>query len=120
MDAILFINLACVLVFAGLLVWASVNDVRVYRIPNWISLAIAAAFLPFALTAGHTDVTQTLVRGYGTGLIMLAIGFLLFTFRIVGGGDAKLLSAVGVWAGVGMIGNTLMIMGITGGLIAIL
>ena len=115
---ILYFNVACVLVFWGLLAAASVNDVRRYRIPNWISVAIAGLYLPFALS-GPGSTAAMLLQGYGVGLAVMAVGFLMFMGRIMGGGDAKLLSAAGIWAGTAYLLDVLLIMAATGGLMAL-
>jgi prepilin peptidase CpaA len=114
-----YFNLACVLVFAGLLVWASIGDVRVYRIPNWISLAIAALYIPFVLSSGD-KVGPMLLQGYTVGLLALAIGFLLFMTKIMGGGDAKLLSAIGIWAGTAHAWDALVLTAVAGGILAVI
>jgi prepilin peptidase CpaA len=78
------------------LVWAAAVDVRTRRIPNWLSLSLLAAGLTRALmpqapiTIGHA------VTG---GLAGLALLLPLFVLKGVGGGDVKLLAAVGTWLG---------------------
>lgn len=83
--------------FAGLLVYAACSDMARFIIPNWISIALVAIYPLAAMLAGATwlDVGWHLLFGFG----VLAAGFALFQFNIIGGGDAKLLAAVGVWTG---------------------
>lgn len=83
--------------FAGLLVYAACSDMARLIIPNWVSIALAAIFPVAALIAGASlmEVGLHLLFGFG----VLAIGFVLFQFNIIGGGDAKLLAAVSVWTG---------------------
>jgi prepilin peptidase CpaA len=84
-------------VFAGLLVAAGVFDARSYRIPNWISVALAALFVVAALASGHP------ATGYWPHLALavgaLLVGYLLYLFTGMGAGDAKLAAAAVLWAG---------------------
>ena len=80
---------------SGVLLWAAVSDHRVRRIPN---IAVAAVLVLF--------VAWTALRG-GAGLIsstegaLAAFGltFALYAFGVVGAGDAKLFSALALFAG---------------------
>lgn len=76
---------------------AAANDVREFRIPNWISIVLIAAFPLCALYFQYswTLFFQCLALGVG----MLIFGFALFTLNIFGGGDAKLLAASAPWIG---------------------
>jgi len=84
--------------FAGLVLYAACSDVARLIIPNWVSIALVAIFPIAALIAGAPwmDVGMHILFG----AIVLAVGFVLFQFNIIGGGDAKLLAAVSVWTGV--------------------
>ena len=86
--------LACTafLAFAGIV---GAVDFRTRRIPNWLTVAGAAAGLLLVIPAGLDHVGQALL-GFGGALV---VGFLLFTFKTVGAGDAKFMAAVGLWAG---------------------
>jgi prepilin peptidase CpaA len=54
----------------------------------------------------------------GAGLGLLAAGFILFSFGFVGGGDAKLLAAAGVWLGLDGLAPFLFMTVMAGGLLA--
>lgn len=85
------------LVFPVLMVLAAAKDVLSYTIPNGISLALIAGFVLAAPVAGlgmHASLMHV-----AAGAAVLAVGFLLFAFRLVGGGDAKLLAAASMWLG---------------------
>lgn len=84
------------LVFAGLLVIAAASDLKSYRIPNWVCVAIAAAFavaaplgMPFDRIWPHVAV----------GVSVFGIGYLLYALTGMGAGDAKLGAAIGLWIG---------------------
>jgi prepilin peptidase CpaA len=102
--------------YAGLLVYAACSDIARLIIPNWVSIALAAAFPVAALIAGAP------LGGVGLhllfGFAVLAIGFALFQFNIIGGGDAKLLAAVSIWTGYSAFIPFIMWTVIAGGILA--
>jgi prepilin peptidase CpaA len=76
---------------------AGLKDLTSYTIPNWISLALAAAFAALAVAGGlplGTVGVHALV-----GVVALLAGMAMFAFGWVGGGDAKLLAAICLWFG---------------------
>lgn len=95
-SSVMFTVLA-IAVFAGLLVYAACFDVARLLIPNWISIALAAAFPIFALMHGVEPAAIGLHVAFG--FAVLVVGFFLFNANIFGGGDAKLLAAASVWTG---------------------
>ena len=104
-------------IFPALVIVAAVKDVTSFTIPNWISLALAAAFVPAALAAGLPlgDLGLHLLVGFGA----LAAGMVMFALRWVGGGDAKLFAASGLWLGVAGLAPFLAATAIAGGLLAL-
>lgn len=84
-------------VFPCLIVLAGSSDVLSRRIPNVLALLIAASFLGAAVAAGMS--LTDLARHFAAGLVLLVGGYLLFSFRLLGGGDAKFLAAAGLWFG---------------------
>lgn len=85
-------------VFPVLVIVAAVKDLTSYTIPNWISLALAASFLPVALVAGMPLTALGLSLAVGVGA--LVAGMIMFALGWIGGGDAKLFAASGLWVGV--------------------
>jgi len=79
--------------------------------------AVALAFLPAALAGGLG--LAALGLHYGVGLALLAIGLVLFWRGILGGGDVKLLAAVGVWIGLDDLLLYLVVMSFLGGALAL-
>jgi prepilin peptidase CpaA len=80
-----------------LLVAAAGWDLASFTIPNFLNLALFAAFALFALVAG----LSLPVIGWHllAGLLGLFLGFVLFALGWVGGGDAKLFAGVALWLG---------------------
>ena len=72
-------------------------DMASFTIPNFVNLALLAAFAAFAVVAGLSFP----VIGWHllAGVIALAIGFTLFALGHIGGGDAKLFAVVVLWLG---------------------
>ena len=69
---------------------AAASDLRHLRIPNNLSLVALALF---ACCIFFLPYQEVLLRLLFASLVFV-IGFLLFAFRIVGGGDVKLFSAL--------------------------
>ena len=86
--------------FAALLLAAAVRDLTSYIIPNWISLALLAGFLPAAWLAWKTGVPALHIgQCLMVGFAVLAAGVAMFALNWLGGGDAKLLAAAALWIG---------------------
>lgn len=76
---------------------AALSDLWTMTIPNFISAAAVVAFLLLAPLSGLAwpAIGMSLVAA----LLVFAACFGLFAFRIMGGGDAKLLTATALWFG---------------------
>lgn len=85
------------LVFPAAMIMAASFDFFTMTIPNWLSAGLAAAFLALAPLAGLG--AGDMAWHAGAGLAMLAVGFALFSFGWIGGGDAKLFAATALWLG---------------------
>jgi prepilin peptidase CpaA len=111
-------RLALTSVFAVLVAFAAVRDLVSFTIPNWVSLALAAAFLPAALVMG-LPLPQL---GYCAlvGVAMLVVGIVMFALRWIGGGDAKLMAAASMWLGLQGLAPFVLYTGLAGGALAVL
>lgn len=99
-----------------LLLVATICDFRTREIPDWISIAI-----------GFVAVTASLAGWLGIGLVWviaggfvgLTIGYGLFRFANLGGGDAKLIASLGML--LGPIGILILLFGmaIAGGVLSL-
>jgi prepilin peptidase CpaA len=75
---------------------ACVTDVRTRRIPNALTFGAAALGLAFHGVAGGFAGLWTAALGWLVGVALFLPFFLL---RGMGGGDVKLLAALGAWLG---------------------
>ena len=96
--------------------YAVVSDVRQLIIPNGTCILIAVMFLPTALLAGME--VSSMAWHYAVGAGFLAVGIALFSRNLIGGGDAKLLAAAGVWIGPGDLWAYLGLVAVLGGVLA--
>jgi prepilin peptidase CpaA len=85
-------TIAVILLTAAALVW----DVRTRRIPNWLNVAGFLAGLTFHAVQGGWEGAWFSLTGFGTGFGIL---FVLWLIGGGGGGDVKLMGAVGAWLG---------------------
>lgn len=105
------------LVFPALLLYAAAMDILTMRIANTIAIALVAAFPVLALVAGMSP--QAILLHLAIGVGVLLVGMVLFQFRFVGGGDAKLISAAAVWMGYEQLLPFMVWVTIFGGLLAV-
>lgn len=81
---------------------AAAYDVRSWEMPNWLTLG-ALLVAPFAhvaiaLTAFHMKLHASLLEGWGSLLGAITCSFvpaILYRQEAIGGGDVKLLAAIG-------------------------
>ena len=98
------------------LVVSSIGDIRNRRIPNWTVVAIALLFLPWALIGIDVSVKSSLVAA----LTVLLASFVLYTLRVVGAGDSKLISVVALFIGLPRLPQFLVYVALAGGALAIM
>jgi prepilin peptidase CpaA len=105
---------ATLCVFPAVLIAAGLKDATSMTIPNWTSIALIVAFIPAALLVGLTPVEFAV--HLAVGFALLVVGAILFAFRIVGGGDAKILAVSALWMGWGAGPEFLLWTCVAGGL----
>lgn len=106
-------TLASYAILAVCLLAASWYDTRHRRIPNWLVLTGAAGALPIVVA---TALDQGLWPGAShlvAGLALLAFGMICFALRWFGGGDAKLLGAIGLYFAIGEVPLLLVLMSVS-------
>jgi prepilin peptidase CpaA len=103
--------------FPTLVIAAAIGDMLTMRIPNWLNAAVALSVLPMAALAGMPlDVVQWHLLA---GFVMLMFGFALFARGYVGGGDAKLMAAAGLWVGWSSLLPFVLVTTLAGGALAV-
>jgi prepilin peptidase CpaA len=112
-PAIVFIVLPACLVLAAL------TDFLEMTIPNWISLALIATFLVIVPFSGLSVIE--LGWHFAAAALVFAVCFALFALNVMGGGDAKLLTAAALWFGFNTsLFEFLVFTGYLGGLLTII
>lgn len=106
------------LLFPAALAYAAVMDLFTMTIPNRISLALIAGFVVAASVAGLS--AHAILMHVAAGALILAIGVGLFSFNLLGGGDAKLLAASALWTGFAGLLPFLLYVAVAGGLLSVL
>ncbi|MDB5640915.1 MAG: peptidase prepilin type [Hyphomicrobiales bacterium] len=106
------------LVFPILMAYGGASDLLTMRLPNWLTLAVAGAFVALAATV-HMPL-EAIGANLACALVVLAGGFALFAFGWIGGGDAKLAAGIAAWIGWTGLLDFLVISAILGGALTLL
>src|SRR4051794_12983460 len=105
------VNDSIVVLAAGLFFIAAYCDVRSRRIPNAIALAVGALGLVRLVFAGDSEAALLCI---GAAASMFVIGFLLFWWGLLGGGDVKLTAATVLLVGAHSLSLFLVAMSLSG------
>lgn len=108
---------AAMLILPILVIAAGVSDLFTMTIPNRISLLLVGCFFVIALLAGYSG--QEFLMHMAAGAIVLALGFVCFSFGWMGGGDAKLAAATALWFGFEHLAEYLLVAMIGGGVLTL-
>ena len=107
---------AVLVVGIGVFAFIAYSDVRTRRIPNALSLAIAIlGLIRIILVHDLVAAEHTLA----VAAAVFAVAFLLFSCGTVGGGDAKLVTAVALLIGYQELFGFLFLMSLGGGALAL-
>lgn len=109
------IQLSLLLILPILAIVGGLKDLVSYTIPNWISLALIAAFVPAALISGAPLAQIGLCLAVGVSALVL--GMAMFAAGWIGGGDGKLLAACALWIGWPGALTFLLYTGLAGGVL---
>jgi len=91
-------------------------DVRSGRIPNWLTLPVAAAGMVHAVFSGGL---VGLGQAAAAWTLLMLPYFLLFALGRGGAGDAKMMGAIGAWLGLREGVVALCCVSIIGGMVAV-
>jgi prepilin peptidase CpaA len=89
-------NLAVYAPLLALVGYAAVTDLRVRRIPNWLTLTLVLSGLAQSLTRWALISPKQSLLGLVVGF---AVTFLLYIIGGRGAGDVKLTAGIGAWLG---------------------
>lgn len=108
--------IATVLIIAAftLCLYAAMTDVKRLEIDNWVSVAIAALFIPYAFVVPTLWVAHVVVA-----LVILLAGLGVHKAGWMGGGDIKLLTALSLWAGIQFLPALLLATSMAGAIVAL-
>ena len=106
------VQTAFLFAFPALVIFGAMRDAVSFTIPNWISIALAAAFLPTALIMGASPGQMGIALLIGVGALVAGMG--MFAVGWIGGGDAKLFAAAGLWMGLGALLPYLLVTALAG------
>ncbi|TAE33360.1 MAG: hypothetical protein EAY65_04840 [Alphaproteobacteria bacterium] len=114
-DALILIPLALLSLCT---IYAMVTDVQSYRIPNKVNGSI---LLLFIVTRSLFIIDLPVLDSLYAFAATFAIGYILFAFSIMGGGDVKMLSVLVLWIGWSMsLVEYLVVVAIVGGFFTII
>ena len=103
--------------FFALTIAAALSDLREFRIPNKISLALLALY-PLHVLVSPTPVDWLMALMAAS--LVFAAGLTLFFCGLVGGGDVKFLAATSLWAGSTLTPKLLLVMALAGGALGLM
>jgi prepilin peptidase CpaA len=104
------------LCFFALIFLAALSDLREFRIPNKISLALLALYPLYVLTS---PAPVGWLMALAVGSLVFMAGLTLFFSGMAGGGDVKFLAATSLWAGASLTLPLLVVMGLAGGVLGV-
>ncbi|MDB5634859.1 MAG: peptidase prepilin type [Tardiphaga sp.] len=109
----MILDLTRLMLFPALMAFAAASDLFTMTISNRVSLLLVAGFALLAIFGGmgHHDI----LSHFGAGAAVLAVAFTCFALGWVGGGDAKLAAATGLWFGFGHLMDYLIYASLFGG-----
>ena len=92
-------------------------DIRRYIIPNWL-VGLVVLFYPALLIFSPTPINwqMALIACVSS----FVIGFILFSSKVMGGGDVKLLAACCLWTGTQLLPLYLLYTSALGGILSVM
>lgn len=105
------------LIFPALMIAAALHDLTSFKIPNSLTLAMAATWPLAALALGTAP--MTMLASVILAAAVLFAGMLLFARGLLGGGDVKLLAAATLWVGPGALGSFFLLTALSGAALAV-
>lgn len=99
-------------------VLSCISDVQRLRIPNTYVLFVAGAFIvAFTLSPSSFGVWW---HPFAGAAFFLVVTYIMFVYRLIGAGDAKMGAALALWVGLPGLMAYVMYMAIAGGVIGVM
>jgi prepilin peptidase CpaA len=114
-EAGVLLRNAILTAFAGLLIAAAISDLRRFIIPNTLVVCLLVLWPFWVIASGTESVGYAAIGALGTFLL----GALMFSCRLMGGGDVKLLTVLALWSGLEGLVGLILVISIAGGLLSI-
>lgn len=118
----LIIFLTCLFVAVAYGVMAAISDYKGMKIPNMHSVVVFAAFVVCYLLVfllGGDGVFAS-IGSHIIGFVCVFLGsFALYSFKVWGAGDQKLVSAFAIWMGLAAVPAFLVYTSVLGGLLGL-
>lgn len=114
----MILDLARIFLFPALMAFAAASDLFTMTIPNRVSLLLVGGF--FALAGFSGMPLSEIAMHVGAGLTVLVVAFACFAFGWMGGGDAKVAAAAGLWFGFPPLAGYLIYASLFGGVLTLL
>ena len=114
----MFYEMCVLLIFPFCLIYAGITDVLSFTISNKISGVLVAFFFLLAPFSGlsFAEIGIHILVGF----VALLIGFVLFAAGYLGGGDVKIIAAIGLWLGFDHLGDFLVYTTLFGGALSLM
>lgn len=91
------ISAAIMVIFPLCMAMAACSDLLTMTIPNRLSVVLIASFTLIAPFTGLS--MHEILMHFAAGAAVFIFCFILFAFNVMGGGDAKILTASAIWFG---------------------
>ena len=104
--------------FPALMAYAAASDLFTMTISNRVSLILMASFAVLAVAGGMA--LPVIGMHIAAGALVLVVAFACFAFGWMGGGDAKIAAAVGLWFGFDHLLDFLLYASLFGGALTLL
>lgn len=120
---ILFLVVFCMLVALGFGVASGVSDFRSMTIPNVYALGVLLAFVPAFAADAFSGEGVEFFASWKSHLIafvlMFGVSFLLFSTRMIGAGDSKLITVFSLWVGLSGLAGFVFYMAVLGAVLGV-
>lgn len=114
----MILDLARLFLFPALMAFAAASDLFTMTISNRVSLFLVAGFFVLAVLGGMP--LAAIATHMAAGFTVLILAFTCFALGWMGGGDAKIAAAVGLWFGFPPLADYVIYASLFGGALTLL